>query len=42
MPEDDEDLDVPFEPVDSKSDTFGADTPVTGKTKMLLISLKTK
>lgn len=34
MSEDDEVLDVPFEPVDSKSETFGADTPVTGKTKM--------
>ena len=26
--------DTPFEPVESKEESFGAETPVTGKTKM--------
>ena len=30
----DESFDAPFEPVSGKDETFGAETPVTGKSKM--------
>ena len=29
-----DDASEPFEPVESKDETFGAETPVTGQTKM--------
>ena len=34
MSESDTDANTPFEPVESKEETFGAETPVTGQTKM--------
>ena len=34
MSEQENEPEEPFEPVESKSETFDADAPVTGKTKM--------